>query len=110
MSHRIGLHSDDSPYEGEELCYCDESTPPNTDNTELRKQICKIFNVFPEELQYNLPGGIGLKKVKELEALIKQQDITSRIDELVEFVGTEEYGEIDFGEIQDRIKELRSLL
>lgn len=42
------------------------------DETELRKQICKIFNVFPEELIHNLPGGIGLKKCEELETLFNQ--------------------------------------
>lgn len=45
-----------------------QNTPTNT----LREQICSIFNVFPDELGYDLPGGIGLKKVEQLEALISQ--------------------------------------
>lgn len=35
MSHRQGLHSDDKPYPGEELCYCDEEVTPNPTPTTL---------------------------------------------------------------------------
>lgn len=37
MSHRQGLHSDDSPYPGEPLCYCDEKTPTTSTPTDLDK-------------------------------------------------------------------------
>lgn len=34
--HRIGLHSDDRPYAGEEMCYCDQPKPnPTPSNNEL---------------------------------------------------------------------------
>jgi len=40
---------------------------------DLKLAICKIFSVFPEELEYNLPGGIGTKKMEDLLALINSQ-------------------------------------
>lgn len=39
MSHRQGLHSDDSPYPGEPLCYCDEKTPTTSTPTDLDNSI-----------------------------------------------------------------------
>ena len=42
---------------------------------ELLAQICKIFNVFPDELEYNLPGGIGTGKANELLALIRTEKL-----------------------------------
>lgn len=47
------------------------SLPDTTkqDTNELRKDICKVFGIFPEELEHNLPGGISLKKCQELETL-----------------------------------------
>ena len=41
----------------------------------LLAQICKIFNVFPEELEYNLPGGIGTDKANELLTLIRTEKL-----------------------------------
>jgi len=39
MSHRQGLHSDDRPYPGEPLCYCDEKPTPHTSEEAARLSI-----------------------------------------------------------------------
>lgn len=36
-------------------------------------EICKIFDIFPEELEYNLPGGICKEKAMKLLDLINTQ-------------------------------------
>lgn len=58
---------------------------PNQDS-ELLAKICEIFGVFPEELQYDLPGGIGTKKAEQLVSLIQtsvqEAEQEARIDEL----------------------------
>ena len=51
--------------------------------TDLREQICKIFNILPEELEFKLPNYIGIKKMAELETLITQLETAARIDELI---------------------------
>ena len=53
---------------------------------ELKKQICDVFGIFPEELEYNLPGGIGTEKMNKLmvviQAEIARKVREARLDEL----------------------------
>lgn len=45
--------------------------PNANQDSELLAKICEIFGVFPEELQHDLPGGIGTKKAEQLVSLIQ---------------------------------------
>ncbi len=40
--HRAGLHSDDRPYPGEPMCYCDKPKEVAVDNIELREKLASI--------------------------------------------------------------------
>jgi len=56
-------------------------------DSELLSKICKIFNVFPEELQYDLPGGIGTKKAQQIITLIQtsvQEAIISKLENIID--------------------------
>ena len=50
MSHRQGLHSDDSPYPGEPLCYCDEDKPSTPSNTSFKKELEQILKGYHDRL------------------------------------------------------------
>lgn len=50
MSHRQGLHSDDSPYPGEPLCYCDEDKPSTPSNTSFKEELEQILKGYHDRL------------------------------------------------------------
>lgn len=42
--HRIGLHSDDKPYPGEEMCYCDKPKPTEPYDQQIDEILLTLEN------------------------------------------------------------------
>lgn len=75
MSHRQGLHSDDRPYPGEELCYCDEATP----NTDSKDALGEILNEFATDTESDLDTKIiyTLQQINSL--MISRKEVEEAI-------------------------------
>jgi len=99
--HRIGLHSDDRPYSGEPLCYCDK--PQDTSLTKItaeyfmatdpdrvalqrkvlawhKAEIAKLFEqIRSEAVRMNIPWGDGngydVVKAIDVEVLTKMEEL-----------------------------------
>lgn len=78
MSHRIGLHSDDRPYPGEELCYCDEKTDRPTNKQSLRELLEPIIHLCACQCM-----GAELEDVERLEKATLQEIAQTTADSLL---------------------------
>lgn len=58
----------------------------NSEREELIAKICPVFDVFPEEIKYDLKDGIGTKRMNKLldviETYVESRERQARIDEV----------------------------
>ena len=78
--HRIGLHSDDRPYAGEEMCYCDRPKPIKHDSVD--EILTKVFILGANYVLNNPP--VGMKQIDKVDGVTfpeAKQQILALIDE-----------------------------
>lgn len=59
----------------------DDRSAMSMKEDDLQAELCKVFGIFPEELEYNLNVTVGKNTMNKLMQLITERDAAIRIDE-----------------------------
>lgn len=111
--HRQGLHSDDSPYPGEPMCYCDKPTPTTNQPQEIgeRRKI-----TFDDQLEHCLGSLISIVRethsfddnpAKQTRQLARNISAKEQAKTTLKSIVTTAQNKARLGELEGALKSLR---